>query len=108
MRSDMRTTKLFVAVALLALGLLAASLTVWARGQTPTGQSTSAPPAEVTWGGYIAAGSVEAGYRFTDIEGAKRPWFISTGAATCNYGGMYDTLEDLHAGPRLLEETLTL
>src|SRR3954454_9543149 len=104
-----RTNRTALVVALVAVVLwsLAIGHTAVAQSQPATGQSTSAPPTEVTWGGYVASGSIEAGYRFTDIEGAKFACSTSAGPSTCNYGGMYNTLEDLHSGPRLLEQTLS-
>jgi hypothetical protein len=93
----------FVVLVLGAVGAAAQG-----TSQSATGQSTSAPPPEVRWGSYIASGSVEAGYRFTDIEGAHFSCGSASAPLTCNYGGMYDTLENLHSGPRLLEETLNL
>src|SRR5580692_2943862 len=67
-------------------------------GQTPTVNPTAppAPPAEpdgVTRGGYQIHQSIELGYRSTDVTGS---------------GDMYDTLVNLHTGPRILDQTLTM
>lgn len=79
------------------------------ESQSATGQSTSAPPEEHRLGAYVAAGSIEAGYRFVDVSGAQFPCVGAGGAATlCNYTGMYDTLVDLRQGPRVFDQTLSL
>ena len=64
--------------------------------QTPAASPTPAPPAEpdgVTRGGYQIHSSVELGYRSNDVSGS---------------GDMYDTLVNLQAGPRILDQTLTM
>jgi hypothetical protein len=64
--------------------------------QTPPASPTPAPPAEpdgVIHGGYQIHSSVELGYRSNDVSGSD---------------DMYDTLVNLQAGPRILDQTLTM
>lgn len=75
-------------------------------GQSATGQRTSAPPQENKIGGYVAAGDIEAGYRFSDVKGAS--FGCGTPGGICNYQGMWYTLENLRQGPRLFEQSLSL
>jgi len=58
-------------------------------------QSSSPPDSQegISSGGYTIHNSTEIGFRFSDRTGNP---------------GMYDTLVDLHQGPRLLEQTLSL
>jgi hypothetical protein len=62
-------------------------------------QSASAPdssgnsPEEISRGGYFIHQSIEAGYRFSDVTGSA---------------GMFQSLVNLHEGPRLFEQTLSL
>jgi hypothetical protein len=53
-------------------------------------------------GSYVVSQSVEFGYRFTDISSQK----LSPADPT-NFS-MFNTLVNLHTGPRLLEQTLSL
>ena len=57
------------------------------------GQNPPAEPDGVTTGGYLVHSSVEMGYRYNNVTGS---------------GDMYDTLVNLHSGPRLLDETLSM
>jgi opacity protein-like surface antigen len=73
-------------------------------------QSTSGgqpAPAETKVGEYIISQSLEFGYRYTDVRGAKIPCTTSA-AGVCQDQSMYNTLVNLHTGPRLLEQTLAL
>lgn len=85
--------------------------------QSATGQSTSAPPEETKLGPYIAAGSIEAGYRFVDVSGAQYPCALNPGATTpgtfpvlttCNYTGTWTTFENLSQGARVFDQSLSL
>jgi hypothetical protein len=60
---------------------------------SPAGQDPAAAPEGVTRGGYLVHSSVELGYRTNDVTGS---------------GDMYDTLVNLQAGPRFLDETLSM
>ena len=106
----MRAKSTFSSIAILAGCLVLATSGAVAQGtnQSATGQSTSASAPEVTLGGYIASGSVEAGYRFTGIQGANFACGTAAAPLTCNYTGMYDTLVNQQSGPRLLEEDFSL
>lgn len=57
------------------------------------GQSSSSTPEEVIRGGYIIHQSTEFGYRYSDQTGS---------------GDMYDTLVNLHTGPRVMDQTLSM
>jgi hypothetical protein len=62
--------------------------------QTPSGGSTASQPNEgVSSGGYKIHQSIEAGYRYSDQSGSD---------------GTYDTVVNLHSGPRILEQTLSM
>ena len=62
--------------------------------QSPSGSNSSSQAAqEVSTGGYKIHQSIEVGYRFSDQTGNE---------------GMYDTLVNLHSGPRILEQTLSM
>ncbi len=64
--------------------------------QTPTASPAPTPPAEpegINRGGYLIHSSVEAGYRSNFVTGS---------------GDMYDTLVNLQAGPRILDQTLSM
>ncbi len=90
-------------------GLVALVLLILAPGFPPSStgklfaQSSSAggsPPAEApaapegtTIGGYRTQSSIELGYRYNNVSGS---------------GSMYDTLVNLHSGPRILDETLSM
>jgi opacity protein-like surface antigen len=74
--------------------------------QSATGQSTSVPPKETKIGNYVASGSIEAGYRFTDTQGAS--FDCGTPGGICNYVGMYNTLVNLRQGPRVFDQSLSL
>lgn len=64
-----------------------------APGQTVPPPTASPKPQEVESGGYVIHQSIEVGYRASDKTGS---------------GAMYDTLVDLHGGPRLFEQTLSM
>ncbi len=74
--------------------------------QSATGQSTSVPPKETRIGGYVGAGDIEAGYRFSDVKGASLGCGLPGGI--CNYTGMWNTLENLRQGPRVFSQSLSL
>ena len=87
-----------------ALIILAAAISVAqdstsAAGQSSTAQSsskaaTSKKPAEgMEAGGYRIQQSVELGYRFTSVDGS---------------GAVYNTFVNLHDGPRVLDQTLSM
>ena len=81
----------FVSSALLVLlGLLLSCATI-ASAQSSSGTSNGEEGIERA--GYQIHQSIEVGYRSTDTVGND---------------GMYDTLVDLHTGPRLLEQTLSM
>lgn len=102
----MKNKQQFV-IALVALCLCLAPWTASAQSdQSATAQSTSAPPPEIRWGGYVAAGSIEAGYRFTDVSGSS--FGCGSPGGICNYTGMWNSLENLRQGPRLFEQSLSL
>ncbi len=107
----MRPKNLCLALLLVLCVSVAVSLSAQAPPQTnPTsGQTTSVPPQETKLGDYIAAGSIDVGYRFVDASGTEYPCFTSAGvASTCNYTGMYNTFVDLRQGPRIFDQTLSL
>ena len=60
--------------------------------QTSTTSETSSKP-EVIQGGYVIHQSTELGYRFQSRTGSD---------------AMYETLVDLHQGPRILEQSLSM
>ncbi len=67
------------------------------RAATQAGQPAPGPPPEETtgeqWGNYLVHESIELGGRITDRTGSV---------------DMYNTLVNLHSGPRILEQTLSL
>jgi hypothetical protein len=70
------------------------------------GMPTSVPPEEHKVGNYFVAGSIYAGYRFSDVKGAS---FNCGGiGGVCNYGGMFNTLVNLQQGPRVFDQSLSL
>jgi len=77
---------------------------------TPAGSATA--PQEHKLGDYVASQSVEFGYRFNEISGAKFACPAGSGgrnsAGLCEDFSMYDTLENYHTGPRLLQQSLSL
>src|SRR6478736_939974 len=66
--------------------------------------SDQKPAPEHKLGEYVVNQTVEFGYRFTDVSGARFP--CATG--TCEDFSMYDTLANYHTGPRLLEQDLQM
>ena len=56
-------------------------------------QTAPAPAEEVSYGGYRVHQSIEAGYRLSDVTGNE---------------SMYNTLINLHEGPRIFEQTLSM
>lgn len=90
---------------MLALSLLVAAAASVAMAQSAqTDQSPTPPsaPAETKLGGYVVSQSVEFGYRFTDVSSQR----LSPGGPTDF--SMFNTLVNLHTGPRLLQQTLSL
>jgi hypothetical protein len=62
--------------------------------QFANGQGTSpSSPDEVNYGGYRVHQSIEAGYRVSDVTGS---------------GAMFNSLTNLHDGPRVFEQTLSM
>lgn len=74
--------------------------------QSATSQSPYVPPEEHKLGNYVAAGSIEAGYRFVNVNGAN--FNCGSPGGVCNYQGMWDTLENLRQGPRVFAQSLSL
>ncbi len=72
-----------------SMALVSARLVAQSSGE----QNPPAEPDGITEIGYVVHSSWEFGYRSTDVTGSE---------------GMYDTLVDLHQGPRLLDETLSM
>jgi hypothetical protein len=75
----------------LVFGLGVWSSVVFAQSSN-TGKTAPSEP-EVTSGGYAVHSSIEVGYRYNNVTGS---------------GSMYDTLVNLHSGPRILDETLSM
>jgi hypothetical protein len=74
--------------------VIAIVLVPWALTAQQSGTAGTDPqPGEVVRGGYEIHQSIEAGYRFQDQTGSE---------------AMYGTLVDLHQGPRILEQTLSM
>lgn len=69
-------------------------------GQTTT--TDPGAPGEKRIGDYVVQESFEFGYRFSDISSQK----LSPSDPTNTF--MYDTLVNLHEGPRLLDQTLSM
>src|ERR1035438_2516128 len=89
-----RRTVTAIAVLMWATMIASSANTLFA--QAPTASPPAAPPAEpdgMTRGGYQIHSSVELGYRSNDVTGSA---------------DMYDTLVNLQAGPRILDQTLTM
>jgi hypothetical protein len=61
--------------------------------QSSASPNQPAEPEGVTSGDYVIHSSVELGYRYNNVTGS---------------GDMYDTLVNLHTGPRFLDETLSI
>ena len=61
--------------------------------QSSASPNQPAEPEGVTSGDYVIHSSVELGYRYNNVTGS---------------GDMYDTLVNLHTGPRFLDETLSM
>ncbi|MGH9498601.1 MAG: hypothetical protein ACRD3L_05615 [Terriglobales bacterium] len=59
--------------------------------QSSSTQDANAEPEGVTSGGYLIHSSIELGYRYNNITGSDN---------------MYDTLVNMHTGPRFLDQTL--
>jgi len=82
----------------LVLVVLVPGVMVWSPGMllaqsSSAGQNPPGEPEGVTSGGYMIHSSVELGYRYNNVTGS---------------GDMYDTLVNLHTGPRFLDETLSM
>jgi hypothetical protein len=74
--------------------VIAMVLVPWTLLAQQSGTTGTDPePQEVVRGGYVIHQSIEAGYRFQDHTGSE---------------AMYGTLVDLHQGPRILEQTLSM
>jgi hypothetical protein len=102
----MRQKKFFLSM-IVALCICLAPITVSAQiDASATGMPTSAPPQEHKVGDYFVAGSIEAGYRFSDVKGSS---FNCGGiGGICNYVGSYDSLVNLRQGPRVFDQSLSL
>lgn len=89
-----RLVAAFTAVWLISAMGLAQSSTSQSGSQQPVSSSgASSQSAETTGAGYAIHQSVNVGYRAADLTG--------------NYG-MYDTLVNLHSGPRILDQDLSM
>ncbi|MFB3815442.1 MAG: outer membrane protein [Terriglobales bacterium] len=90
---------------LLALAALLLTSPVMAQ----TGQTQ---PEETKLGNYIVSQSVEFGYRFTEFSGTTFPCPPGSegrnSAGLCEEPSMYNTLVNLHTGPRVLEQSLSM
>jgi len=80
-------------VALLLALMLCLAAVSSAQSSTSGGQNQPSQPEGVTSGGYLIHSSVDLGYRYSNVTGNS---------------DMYDTLVDLHSGPRFLDETLSM
>lgn len=87
-------------IAIFSLVLLSGFATGQTAGQSST--QTSADSDERSVGHYLLQETAEFGYRATSVSSQK----LNPGDPT-NFA-MYDTLVNLHSGPRLLDETLSL
>ncbi len=65
----------------------------FSAGQSPAPSAPSSQPSETTGMGYAIHQSVDIGYRASDLTGSY---------------GMYDTLVNLHSGPRILDQDLSM
>ena len=88
--SNSRGSGLLGILALLLCGLISLFS---AKLLAQTSSSQNPEPDGVIGAGYQMHSSVELGYRTNDVTGS---------------GDMYDTLVNLHTGPRILDETLSL
>ena len=91
-----RTGLAIVFAVLLCAAFLFSPAVLFAQTTTASPTPTPAPPAEpdgVTSGGYQIHSSLEVGYRAANVTGSN---------------DMYDTLVNLQAGPRFLEQTLSM
>lgn len=103
MRMKRKQWLIIGALAILASALAAAQETGSSSGtggqssaaQSSSQQKTSQPaaPEGIESGGYRIQQSVELGYRFTSVDGS---------------GAVYNTFVNLHDGPRLLDQTLSM
>jgi hypothetical protein len=71
-------------------------------GQAPAQTPSSTVPEEKKLGDFVVKQSFEFGYRAVDVSSQKLNPADPTNVS------MYDTLVNLHSGPRLLEQTLSL
>jgi hypothetical protein len=92
---------------LLRVGCVVLVSALAASAQSDDTSQSGTAPAERRAGNYIINQSLEFGYRFTDVRGTKFPC-ASSAAGLCQEQSMYNTLVNLHTGPRLLEQTLSL
>src|SRR6266496_6657795 len=89
-------------ITILASMLLSLMATAQSSGQSSPSTSSAAAPEEKNVGGYVVQESFEFGYRVTDLSNQKLSPTDPTNPA------MYNTLVNLHDGPRLLDQTLSL
>lgn len=95
-------------VCCLVLLTLAAS----AQSTDNTQGGSASAPEERKVGDYLISQSVEFGYRFTETSGPQATCAPGSpnrsSAGLCQDQSMYNSLVNLHTGPRLLEQTLSL
>ncbi len=77
---------------MLISGSTLVSSTLWAQSSSAAPDSSSEPEG-IDSGGYRIHSSIELGYRYNNTTGSN---------------DMYDTLVNLHSGPRLLDQTLSM
>ena len=93
----------YLARAVLGLVLVAGSLsTAQIIDPASTKQGTDTQSAEKPLGDYVVKQNFEFGYRFTNVTNGQTP------AGTPTNYSMYNTLVNLHDGPRLLEQSLSI
>jgi len=95
----MKAKKFWITV--LISTLLTTVVAAQSSGQTAPTDSAS-PPEEKKVGEYVVQESFEFGYRFSDISSQK----LNPSDPTNLF--MYNTLVNLHDGPRLLDQTLSM
>jgi hypothetical protein len=82
-----------IVVVMLFCGLILSSPRLLFAQSSSASQPSPGEPEGVSSGGYLTHSSVEVGYRYNNVTGS---------------GSMYDTLVNLHTGPRILDETLSM
>lgn len=90
--------------------LMIASIAVGQTGSSGSNQGNPQPE-EKTFGNFVVHQSFEFGYRITEVSGDQPgpsafPSLVLSPSAPGD--AMYDSLVNLHTGPRLLEQTLSL